>query len=195
MNLTNDSFPLKYLCLRFLLFYPILGVTVMVGSVITALGMLRAAFILHNIMLSHVLKSPMSFFDTTPLGRIVNRFAKDVDVVDNTLPMNLKSWIQCFFTVLATITIITISTPWFLAAIIPLGIIYYLIQRFYVATSRQLKRLESISRSPIYSHFSETLTGCTTIRAYGMQHRFILESERTVDSNQRCYFPSIVANR
>lgn len=68
-------------------------------------------------------------------------------------------------------------------------------QRFYVATSRQLKRLESVSRSPIYSHFSETVTGVQAIRAFGQQERFILESERKVDLNQVCYYPGIISNR
>jgi len=64
-----------------------------------------------------------------------------------------------------------------------------------VATSRQLKRLESVSRSPIYSHFSETVTGATSIRAYGVESKFILQSEQKVDFNQTCYYPSTVANR
>lgn len=68
-------------------------------------------------------------------------------------------------------------------------------QRFYVATSRQLKRLESVTRSPIYSHFEETLTGSTTIRAYSEQERFILDSEAKVDLNQVSYYPSIISNR
>ena len=68
-------------------------------------------------------------------------------------------------------------------------------QRFYVATSRQLKRIESVSRSPIYSHFGETIQGVATIRAYKQQDRFIQESEDKVDENQIAYFPSIVANR
>lgn len=79
--------------------------------------------------------------------------------------------------------------------IIPIGVLYYFIQRFYVATSRQLKRLESVSRSPIYSHFGESVTGTATIRAYGVQGRFISESEAKVDFNQVCYYPSIIANR
>ena len=69
------------------------------------------------------------------------------------------------------------------------------LQRFYVATSRQLKRLESVSRSPIYSHFGETVQGAVTIRAYNKQLDFIRESEARVDENQTCYYPSIVANR
>lgn len=73
--------------------------------------------------------------------------------------------------VLATITVISYSTPLFLAVIVPIAILYYFIQKFYVATSRQLKRLESVSRSPIYSHFGETITGAQTIRAYSVKER------------------------
>lgn len=69
------------------------------------------------------------------------------------------------------------------------------VQRFYVATSRQLKRLESVSRSPIYTHFNETLLGTSVIRAFGEQERFIRLSDHLVDHNQRAYYPSIVANR
>lgn len=71
----------------------------------------------------------------------------------------------------------------------------YSVQRFYVASSRQLKRLESVSRSPIYTHFNETLLGTSVIRAFGEQERFIHESDQRVDHNQKAYYPSIVANR
>lgn len=82
-----------------------------------------------------------------------------------------------------------------MAVIVPLAILYYFIQNFYVATSRQLKRIESVTRSPIYSHFSETITGQSTIRAYGAQSRFITDSELRVDYNQKCTYPGIIANR
>lgn len=68
-------------------------------------------------------------------------------------------------------------------------------QRFYVASSRQLKRLESVSRSPVYSHFNETLLGVSVIRAFEEQERFIRQSDLKVDENQKAYYPSIVANR
>lgn len=77
----------------------------------------------------------------------------------------------------------------------PLAVFYYFIQRFFVATSRQLKRIESVTRSPIYSHFGETIAGQTTIRAYGVQDRFRLTSERHVDHNQQCYYPALVSAR
>lgn len=115
----------------------------------------------------------MSFFDTTPIGRILNRFSKDVDIIDAVLPMSIRFWIMMFFNVIAVVVVISYSTPIFLSVVLPLAIVYYLIQKFYVATSRQLKRIESITRSPIYSHFSETITGQSTIRAYNEVERYI----------------------
>lgn len=137
----------------------------------------------------------MSFFDTTPLGRILNRFSKDVDTIDNVLPMSIRFWMLMFFNVVAVIVVISYSTPIFLSVVLPMAIIYYFIQVFYVATSRQLKRIESITRSPIYTHFSETITGQSTIRAYGDDQRFTNESETRVDYNQMMSYPSIIANR
>merc|ERR1719346_847467 len=79
--------------------------------------------------------------------------------------------------------------------IVPLAILYWLVQRFYIPTSRQLKRIESTTRSPIYVHFSETVNGASSIRAYGVSERFIEESKRKVDNNLSFYFASLVANR
>jgi len=94
-----------------------------------------------------------------------------------------------------TLVVISISTPAFIALIIPLAAIYYWVQRYYLRTSRELKRLDSVSRSPIYAHFQESLGGITTIRAYRQQSRFAQENEWRVDANLRAYFPSINANR
>ncbi|CAG7836472.1 unnamed protein product, partial [Allacma fusca] len=165
------------------------------GTLVMTLGTLRSSALFHSDMLNRILKSPMSFFDTTPIGRIVNRFAKDVDVADNTLPTMIRMWLNSFYQVLATIVVISYSTPIFIAVLIPIGLLYYFVQRVFVASTRQLKRMESVTRSPIYSHFGETITGASTIRAYGQQDRFILDSEAKVDYNQMAYFPAIVANR
>lgn len=160
-----------------------------------AIGCLYAARNLHNNLLIRTLRLPMAFFDTTPLGRIVNRFSRDVDVVDNLLPQVLRAWLIFVFNAIAILIVISIQTPIFIAVIVPLAILYYFIQRFYVATSRQLKRIESVTRSPIYSHFGETITGQSTIRAYGAQARFRADSEQRVDFNQQCTYPGLVANR
>ncbi|KAL6414685.1 Metal resistance protein YCF1 [Ilyonectria robusta] len=94
-----------------------------------------------------------------------------------------------------TLAVISVAMPPFVALIIPLGLTYYWIQRYYLRTSRELKRLDSVTRSPIYAHFQESLGGISTIRAYRQQQRFELENEWRVDANLRAYFPSISANR
>ena len=94
-----------------------------------------------------------------------------------------------------TLVVISFATPVFMALIIPLSLMYYWIQRYYLRTSRELKRLDSVSRSPIYAHFQESLGGLSTIRAYRQQDRFELENEWRVDANLKAYFASISANR
>ncbi|KAG5674807.1 hypothetical protein PVAND_004755 [Polypedilum vanderplanki] len=166
-----------------------------VMSLIYSLGAIFAAQKLHTVLVKNLFRLPILFFDTTPLGRVLNRVSKDVDVLDNQLPHSSRMLVAMSFTVMATIAVISYSTPIFLVVIVPIAILYYFVQRFYVATSRQLKRLESVSRSPIYSHFGESISGTSTIRAYNVEPRFINESEEKVDFNQVCYFPSIIANR
>jgi ATP-binding cassette subfamily C (CFTR/MRP) protein 1 len=94
-----------------------------------------------------------------------------------------------------TILVVATSTPLFLILIVPLGAVYFSYQKYYLRTSRELKRLDSVSKSPIYAHFQESLGGITTIRAYRQQNRFIQENEWRMDANTRAYFPSISANR
>lgn len=93
------------------------------------------------------------------------------------------------------LAVISVSTPAFVALIVPLAAMYVWIQRYYLRTSRELKRLDSVSRSPIYAHFQESLGGISTIRAYRQANRFELENEWRVDANLRAYFPSVSANR
>eukprot|EP00731_Ephydatia_muelleri_P028692 Em0020g336a len=156
---------------------------------------IRASRVLHNTMLERLLRAPMHFYDTTPLGRILNRFSKDVYTVDGTIPPTVQQFLVAGFAVVGTVVIIMVAVPMFGVVIAPLGILYFVIQRFYVSTSRQLQRLESISRSPIYSHFQESIQGATSIRAYRVQERFILENERRVDHNLMAYFPTFSSNR
>lgn len=156
---------------------------------------IRSARVLHAEMLETVVRSPMSFFDTTPLGRILNRFSKDQHTVDEILPRTFNGYFRVLFSVISTIVIIAFSTPAFMILVIPLTFIYIYVQRYYLATSRELKRLDSVGKSPIYSHFQETISGVSTIRAYEQQNRFMFENEGKLDDNQRAYFPSISCNR
>jgi len=104
----------------------------MVYSLLASLRQVRAAGNLHEYMLTNVLKAPMSFFDTTPIGRIVNRFARDVETVDSLLPGTSRMWINIFFSTLSTMVVISYSMPIFLSVILPIGIIYYLIQVSFI---------------------------------------------------------------
>ncbi|KAM9779656.1 multidrug resistance-associated protein 1-like [Neosynchiropus ocellatus] len=171
------------------------GVAVFSYSLSVSIGGIMASRYLHQSMLHDVLRSPMSFFERTPSGNLVNRFAKEIDTIDSVIPSIIKMFMGSMFNVLGSCVVILIATP-LVAVVIPfLGILYFFVQRFYVASSRQLKRLESVSRSPIYTHFNETLLGTSVIRAFREQDRFIRESDRRVDHNQKAYYPSIVANR
>uniref|UniRef100_A0A7N5ZYM6 ATP-binding cassette, sub-family C (CFTR/MRP), member 3 n=1 Tax=Anabas testudineus TaxID=64144 RepID=A0A7N5ZYM6_ANATE len=171
------------------------GILVLISSFTLAMGNMSAARKLHHNLLTNKLHTPQSFFDTTPIGRIINRFSKDIYVIDEALPATVLMFLGTFFVSLSTMIVIISSTPIFAVVIAPLAFIYIFVQRFYVATSRQLKRLESVSRSPIYSHFSETITGSSVIRAYGRHSAFVLMSDMKVDENQKSYYPSIVSNR
>uniref|UniRef100_A0AAX7ST65 ATP-binding cassette, sub-family C (CFTR/MRP), member 3 n=1 Tax=Astatotilapia calliptera TaxID=8154 RepID=A0AAX7ST65_ASTCA len=160
-----------------------------------AYSMLQAAKLTHRNLLQGVLRAPQGFFESTPTGRLLNRFSKDVDAIDSQIPDNIDIWMRTFWYTLNVLLICCALTPMFLIVIAPLMVFYWWVQRFYVATSRQLKRLESVSRSPIYSHFSETITGCSVIRAYGRHSAFVLMSDIKVDENQKSYYPGIVSNR
>nr|CAB3219629.1 multidrug resistance-associated protein 1-like [Phallusia mammillata] len=171
------------------------ALTVLFASFALSFGSVAAARVLHANMLHSIMRAPMAFFDTTPLGRVMNRFSKDVYLVDEVIPRCLSTFLSTMFLTLATFFVIIFSTPIFAVVVIPILILYWFVQRFYVRTSRQLKRLESISRSPIYSHFSETMNGTSTIRAYGLKKNFVKQNEAKVDTNQMAYYPNIVSNR
>ncbi|PVD37039.1 hypothetical protein C0Q70_04032 [Pomacea canaliculata] len=183
----------------YLTFYGVFGalqaVFISLYAWLAATQMVKAAGNMHAAMLDRVLRSPMSFFDTTPSGRIVNRFARDVETIDNTLPQIFFMFVMCVFSVLSTLCVISITTPLFMSVIFPLAVGYYALQRFFVPTSRQLKRLEAVTRSPIYNHFSETLSGASVIRAFGATNRFVRECLQRIDKNQVFYFAGITANR
>nr|XP_032817141.1 canalicular multispecific organic anion transporter 2-like isoform X1 [Petromyzon marinus] len=179
--------------------YSALGAVQSVLSLVMVLmvfkGCLRAAGSLHLALLDNKLHSPISFYDVTPLGRIINRFSKDVFMIDEVLPPTFLMFLGALCNSIFTILIIVISTPVFVVAAIPLVVIYFFVQRFYVATSRQLKRLESTVRSPVFSHFGESVAGAATLRAFRQEERFVIAGDRAVDALQHTSYPSIVSQR
>lgn len=155
----------------------------------------RAAKVIHERLLKAILHSPMSFFDTNPMGRIINRFSGDIDTIDQTIPFQMSDFLWCACDAVSVVVVISYSTPVFISVIVPLSIVYFLLQKYYIATSRQLKRLNSVSKSPVFSHFGETVTGASTVRAFGQTDRFILDSESLMDANVRCAYYSYSSNR
>ncbi|XP_054635108.1 multidrug resistance-associated protein 1 isoform X3 [Dunckerocampus dactyliophorus] len=150
---------------------------------------------LHMDLLVNVLRSPMSFFECTPSGNLLNRFAKEIDAIDCMVPEGLKMMLSYVFKLMEVCIIVMMATPFAIVVILPLAFLYAFVQSFYVATSCQLRRLEAVSRSPIYTHFNETVQGASVIRAFGDQTRFILQANDRVDFNQTSYFPRFVATR
>ncbi|WAQ96707.1 MRP1-like protein [Mya arenaria] len=156
---------------------------------------IRASRVIHLVLLANVLRLPITFFDVTPQGRVLNIIAQDMADIDYVVPFTMRSMLNVVLQALASLGFIVANLHLLIAVVPLLALVYFFAQRFYVATSRQLKRLESVSRSPIYSHFGETVTGVTTVRAYRQQERFIETSETKVDNNLVCHYPSIISNR
>jgi len=179
--------------------YSTLSLAAFLGIFLTSalfrLTALKAARSFHRKLLATVLRLPMAFFDTTPLGRVLNRFSKDVYIIDEVLQNILYSYLQVVSAVICTMVVIAAATPWFLVVVIPLLLVYRATQNFYIPASRQLKRIESNLRSPIFSHFSETLDGTALIRAFGQQQIFISENMNKVNKNMRAYYSNFSSNR
>ncbi|KAI9138247.1 P-loop containing nucleoside triphosphate hydrolase protein [Paraphysoderma sedebokerense] len=166
-----------------------------VYGISTAFAGIQAAKNLHISAITRVLYSPMSFFDTTPLGRIINRFSKDQDSVDNTLAESFRMFMSALSASLASFALIGAATPLFLIPLAVLLPLYYLIQLFFRATVRELKRLDSLKRSPLFAQFSESLSGIVTIRAYAEEDRFSEMNKRYIDESMQPYFLQFSASR
>ncbi|KFV54269.1 Multidrug resistance-associated protein 7, partial [Gavia stellata] len=156
-----------------------------------AYGTIRAATVIHNQLLQRALKATVTFFDTTPTGRILN--SSDLYCVDDSLPFILNIFLANMYGLLGMLVIITYGLPWIGLVLLPLAAVYFSIQRYYRRTSRELKRLYSVTLSPIYTHFSETLSGLSSIRAMRATQRFELENQLRLEQNQRCLFTSNTA--
>ncbi|KAJ1566048.1 hypothetical protein HK405_011046, partial [Cladochytrium tenue] len=157
-------------------------------------GEVRAGRKVHHMMLKRMLWAPMRFFDSTPLGRIINRFSKDMASVDVEVPISAGNTIYQAVSLVVVFGTVASVIPVLVLAMIPLGYLYAQMGLYYIRTSRSLKRIDSVVRSPIFAHFSETLNGVTVIRAFHQSARFTRESsKRFEDANRAEYFLTISA--
>ena len=137
--------------------------------------------------------APMSFFDTTPIGRIINRFSQDMYTVDSQLMNALRSYLTTIMNVVSTIVVISGVTPWFTICLVPIILFYASQQNFFTMTYRELKRLDSVNRSPIYALLGETIDGVATIRAYCSESSLTNRLTRMLDNQQNAYYLLCVA--
>ncbi|KFH68024.1 hypothetical protein MVEG_06754 [Podila verticillata NRRL 6337] len=161
---------------------------VFIAANLLSYAIVRTASEMHNQAFKKVLFSPMAFFDTTPMGRILNRFSRDVDTLDNVLWTTLYEFLITIVTLIGTVALIIIVFPWLMLAIVPLMGLYYALSTYYRATSREVKRLDSNMRSHLYAYFSECLTGLGTLKAYNVVDKAVAKNEYRIDLNNRPYY-------
>lgn len=156
----------------------------MLRSLFLAEHRMGASELFHTNLLKSTLHAPVAFFDTTPVGRILNRFSSDMRTVDEELSHTMSQLSNATGAVVSAIAAIAGATKGtFLILMIPLLWFYQVTQKYFRATNTSIARLESLSRSPIYADFSQALTGMTTVRAYKEQQRFMTSLEDAVNQN------------
>ncbi|KAF2894912.1 hypothetical protein ILUMI_11261 [Ignelater luminosus] len=176
LNSTNFLYLSRETCLYI---YSILIVATLILALIRSFSFssycMRASTHLHDNLFSNIIYAPMLFFNTNTSGRILNRFSKDVGSIDDHVPVVALDLIQSLLGILGRTVMIALVNPWLLLVTIIITIIFCLLRIVYMRTSRSLKRLEGITRSPVFSHLSASLQGLTTIRAFEAEG--ILEKE------------------
>ncbi|XP_059984735.1 ATP-binding cassette sub-family C member 4 [Lagenorhynchus albirostris] len=150
---------------------------------------------LHNQMFESILRAPVLFFDRNPTGRILNRFSKDIGHMDDLLPLTFLDFIQTFLQVIGVVGVAVSVIPWIAIPLVPLGIIFFVLRRYFLQTSRDVKRLESTTRSPVFSHLSSSLQGLWTIRACKAEERFQELFDAHQDLHSEAWFLFLTTSR
>ena len=171
------------------------AITALVRDLWIFFGALTASWKLHDGLMRAVTGARFKFFDVTPLGQMMNRFSKDLEAVDQEVAPIAIGVMSCALGIVVTVVLIAYITPGFLIAGIFITLAYVFLGQFYLHASRDLKRLESVERSPLFQQFGETLSGVTTIRAYGDERRFIRDNLARINTQLRPFIYLWAANR
>ncbi|XP_027391355.1 multidrug resistance-associated protein 4-like isoform X2 [Bos indicus x Bos taurus] len=150
---------------------------------------------LHNKILESILRAPVLFFNSNPIGRILNHFSKDIGHMDDLLPLIFQDFIQAFLLVIGVVGVMVAVIPWIAIPVIPLGIAFFFLQRYFSETSRDIKRLECATRSPVFSHLASSLRGLWTIRAYKAEQSFQELFDAHQDLHSEAWFLLLTTSR
>ncbi|XP_015272616.1 PREDICTED: multidrug resistance-associated protein 4 [Gekko japonicus] len=197
---TSTMNEVKALDLRWYLgIYAGLTVATILFSVLRCLLIFRvlvnSAQTLHDKMFQSILKAPVLFFDRNPIGRILNRFSKDIGHLDDLLPLTFLDFIQVLFQICGVVGVAVVVIPWILIPLVPLLILFIFLRRYFLDTSRDIKRLESTTRSPVFSHLSSSLQGLWTIRAFKAGQRFQELFDAHQDLHSESWFLFLTTSR
>uniref|UniRef100_A0A674EV83 Multidrug resistance-associated protein 4 n=1 Tax=Salmo trutta TaxID=8032 RepID=A0A674EV83_SALTR len=157
--------------------------------------LVKAAQSLHNRMFISILRTPVRFFDINPIGRILNRFSKDICQLDSMLPITFVDFSQLILQNIGVVAVAAAVMPWILIPVVPLLIVFLFLRRYFLQTSRDVKRLESTTRSPVFSHLSSSLQGLWTIRAFRAEERFQNTFDAHQDLHTESWFLFLVTSR
>lgn len=155
---------------------------------------MKCSQVLHDLMFRGVIRSPMLFFNTNPSGRIMNRFAKDMGNVDEWLPKAILDASQVLLGMCGSIFLACWVNPYFILPILIIGVVFMIIRNIYLKTSKNIKRMEGIARSPVFTHLSATLQGLSTIRAYGAQTILKAEFDNYQDVHTSAWYMFITTS-
>uniref|UniRef100_A0A8C7JN77 Multidrug resistance-associated protein 4 n=1 Tax=Oncorhynchus kisutch TaxID=8019 RepID=A0A8C7JN77_ONCKI len=185
-------------CTLFCLCIGLTGATIVFGflrSLVFFNVLVNSAQTLHNRMFTAILRTPVRFFDINPIGRILNRFSKDIGYLDSLLPWTFVDFIQVFLQILGVIIVAAAVIPWILIPVVPLLVVFLFLRRYFLQTSRDIKRLESTTRSPVFTHLSSSLQGLWTIRAFKAQQRFQQAFDAHQDLHSEAWFLFLTTSR
>ncbi|XP_073318323.1 ATP-binding cassette sub-family C member 4-like [Pagrus major] len=157
--------------------------------------LVRCAQSLHNRMFNTILKTPVRFFDINPIGRVLNRFSKDIGQLDSNMPWTFVDFTAVFLQILGVVAVSVSVIPWILIPVLPLLLFFIYLRRYFLQTSRDIKRLESTTRSPVFSHLSSSLQGLWTIRAFGAEQRFQKMFDAHQDLHSESWFLFLTTSR
>ncbi|XP_044865818.1 ATP-binding cassette sub-family C member 4 isoform X4 [Mauremys mutica] len=166
-----------------------------VRSLLVFTVLVNAGQTLHNKMFQSLLKAPVLFFDRNPIGRILNRFSKDIGHLDDLLPLTILDFIQTLLQIFGVVAVAVAVIPWILIPLVPLCILFIFLRRYFLDTARDIKRLESTTRSPVFSHLSTSLQGLWTIRAFKAEQRFQELFDAHQDLHSEAWFLFLTTSR